>query len=82
MLGSHNGVHVKLCAHSPALFEYHCVAHREALAVGQAYETVAYLKKVEGILKGLYSHLAHSSKRLEGLKGTFAVLEMKFINHE
>ena len=79
MLGSHNGVHVKLRAHSPALLEYQCVAHREALAVGQAYETVAYLKKVEGILKGLYSHFAHSSKRLEGLKGMFAVLEMKFI---
>ena len=29
-------------------------------------------------MKGLYSHFAHSSKRLEGLKGIFAVLEMKF----
>jgi len=79
MLGSHNGVHVKLHAHSPALLEYHCVAHREALAVSQAYETLAYLKKVEGILKGLYSHFAHSTICLEGLKGIFAVLKMKFI---
>ena len=46
MLGSHNGVHGKLCAHSPALLEYHCVAHCESLAVAQAYETVTYLKKV------------------------------------
>ena len=50
--------------------------------MGQAYETVAYLKKVEGILKGLYSHFVHSSERLEGLKGIFTVLEMKFISEE
>ena len=30
-------------------------------------------------MKGLYSHFAHSSKCLEGLKGIFTVLEMKFI---
>ena len=62
ILGSHNGVHVKLHAHSPALLEY--LAHCEALAVGQAYET-GLPEKVEGILKGLYSHFAHSSKLLE-----------------
>ena len=67
------------CVHIRLLCSNITVAHREALAVGQAYKTVAYLKKVEGILKGLYSHFAHSSKRLEGLKGIFAVLEMKFI---
>ena len=39
MLGANNGVHMKLKEHCPHLNEYHCVAHREALAVGQAPDT-------------------------------------------
>ena len=36
MLGCNNGVYVKLKESTPHLVECHSVAHREALAVGQA----------------------------------------------
>ena len=47
MLGANNGVHVKLKEHCPHLNEYHCVAHREALAVGQAYQSIRYYVRIE-----------------------------------
>ena len=42
MLGCRNGVHIKLKEYTPHLLEFHCVAHREALAVSQAYKSVDY----------------------------------------
>ena len=39
MLGSNNGVQTKLKSIVPCLMEFHCVAHREALAVSHAYDS-------------------------------------------
>ena len=77
MLGSRNGVHTKLREFCPHPVEFHCVAHREALAMGQAYKSVRYFIQVENIL--IYSHFSHSSIHLEKLKLVFAVLENKFV---
>ena len=71
MLGCNNGVHIKLKENCPHLHEYHCVAHREALAVGQAYQTIDYYVRLEGVLKAIYSHFSHSSCRMEQLKEIF-----------
>ena len=79
MLGCNNGVHIKLKEHCPHLHEYHCVAHREALAVGQAYQTIDYYVRLEGVLKAIYSHFSHSSCRMEQLKEIFQLVERKFV---
>ena len=43
MLGCNSGVSVKLRNSSvPHLIENHCVAHKEALAAGHAYNSIAY----------------------------------------
>ena len=79
MLGANNGVHVKLKEHCPHLHEYHCVAHREALAVGQAYQSISYYVRLESVLKAIYSHFSHSSCRIEQLKEIFQLVERKFV---
>lgn len=48
MLGCNNGVYVKLEELDvPHLIEYHCVAHREALAVGAAYRSISYFVRLK-----------------------------------
>ena len=79
MLGANNGVHVKLKEHCPHSNEYHCVAHREALAVGQAYQSISYYVRIESILKSIYSHFSCSSNRVQHLKEIFELVERNFI---
>ena len=40
------------------MVEFHCIAHREALAVSQATTAVPYLVKVEAIVKSLYAYFS------------------------
>ena len=78
MLGCNNGVYVKLKALStPHLIEYHCVAHREALAVGDAYRSISYFIKLESVIKAIFSHFSHSSVRTANLKNVFTVLHIR-----
>ena len=79
MLGANYGVHVKLKELCPHLNEYHCVAHHEALAVGQAYQSISYYVRVESILKTIYSHYSHSSNRVQHLKEIFELVEKNFV---
>ena len=79
MLGCENGVQAKLKSVVPHLVEFHCVAHREALSVSQAYKSVGYFVQIESILSAIYSYFAHSSVRTERLKLVFKVLNKKFI---
>lgn len=79
MLGCNNGVQAKLKAIVPHLLEFHCVAHREALSVSQAYNSVDYFVQLESILCAIYSHFSHSSARLERLKLVFNILDKKFV---
>ena len=58
MLGCNNGVHVKLREKCEHLIEYHCVADREALAVGHAFMSIGYFVQLENILKSIYSHFS------------------------
>ena len=64
---------------TPHLIEYHCVAHREALAVGDAYRSISYFIKLESVIKAIFSHFSHSSVRTANLKNVFTVLERKHI---
>ena len=78
MLGCNNGVHLKLKAMCTHLIEYHCVAHREALAAGDAHKPVDYFVQLENIVKAVYSHFSHSSLRTANLKHIFVVLDKKY----
>ena len=74
MLGCENGVQAKLKSVVPHLVEFHCVAHREAISVSQAYKSVGYFVQIESILRAIYSYFAHSSVRTERLKLVFKVM--------
>ena len=52
----------------PYLIANHCVAHRLALACGQAADEIAYLKKFKSILDQLYRFCQNSAVRMAGLK--------------
>lgn len=52
----------------PYLIANHCVAHRLALACGQAADEVNYLKKFKDILDQLYRFYQNSAVRMAGLK--------------
>ena len=73
MLGCNNGVQAKLKSTVPHLLEFHCVAHREALSVSQAYQCIDYFVQLESTLRAIYSFFAHSSVRLERLKLVFNI---------
>ena len=79
MLGVNNGVHVKLKEHCPHLNGYHCVAHCEALAVGQAYQSVNYYVRIEFVLKAIFSHFSHLHCRVQHLKEIFELVDRKFV---
>ena len=79
MLGCNNGVQAKLKSTVPHLLEFHCVAHREALSVSQAYQCIDYFVQLESTLRAIYSFFAHSSVRLERLKLVFNILDKKFV---
>ena len=64
LLGSHNGVQAKLKSIVPYLLEFHCVAHREALSVSQAYQSVDYFVQLKSTLRPIHI-FSHSSVRLE-----------------
>ena len=63
MLGCNNGVQAKLKSLVPHLLEFHCIAHREALSVSQAYQRVDYFVQLESTLRAIYSFFAHFSIR-------------------
>ena len=79
MLGCENGVQAKLKSVVLHLVEFHCVAHREALSVSQAYKSVGYFVQIESILRAIYSYFAHSSVRTERLMLVFKVLNKNFV---
>ena len=79
MLGRNNGVQAKLKAIVPHLLEFHCVAHREALVVSHAYNSIDNFVQLESTLQAIYSYFSHSSTRLERLKSVFNVLDKKFV---
>ena len=47
ILGCDNGVQAKLKSVFPHTIEFHCMAHREAFSVSQAYQFVDYFIQVE-----------------------------------
>ena len=63
MLGVRGGVSRLLKDQIPFLVANHCVAHRLALAAGQAANEIPYLKRFKDILDQLYRFYENSSVR-------------------
>ena len=80
MLGARGGVSKLLRDHVPFLVANHCIAHRLALACGQAANEIRYLKEFKDILDQLYRFYSNSSVRLAGLKEIQEVLEDPRLN--
>ena len=69
MTGTKSGVGVRLrrkC--SPYLIQVHCVAHRLALASGQAADAVPLFKLYQATINSVYNYFAHSSPRTSHLQ--------------
>ena len=63
MLGCNNGVFVKLRdTYVSHLIEHHCVAHKEALAAGSAYQSIPYFVELENVIKAIYSYFSQISQ--------------------
>ena len=67
MTGYRNGVASKIKRNVQHVFSIHCVAHRLALASGDAADKVDYLTTLSSTLKLLHSCVHHSSIRMESL---------------
>ena len=68
MLGVRGGVSTLLKEQTPFLVANHCIAHRLALACGQAANEIPYLKKFKDILDQLYRFYDNSAVRTAGLR--------------
>lgn len=54
MVGSRSGVATRLKSHNSVIISIHCIAHRLALAAGQASDAIPYLKKFKNYLSQLF----------------------------
>lgn len=68
MVGKKNGVAALLRQTHPSLINIHCIAHRLALAAGQASSSVKYLHKFKAILQQLFIYYEASAVRTAGLR--------------
>ncbi|XP_070536911.1 zinc finger protein 862-like [Ptychodera flava] len=68
MVGQKGGVATKLKEVSDILLSHHCIAHRLALAVGQAVNKVDYIKKFNDTLDVLFRFYEKSPVRASALK--------------
>ena len=76
MLGCRGGISTLMKEKVPYLIANHCVAHRLALACGQAADEITYLKKFKSILDQLYRFYQNSAVRITGLKAIQEVLKI------
>ena len=75
MTGRREGVAARLKRLNSNLISIHCVAHRLALAAGQASETIPYLRKFKEILSNLFYFYHNSAVRQAGLTAIQNVLD-------
>ena len=75
MTGKSNGVAARLKQQQPSLVSIHCVAHRLALAVIEAANTVPSVKQFKSHLNSLFTYFHRSPKRGGHLDATFKQLK-------
>ncbi|MCO5559570.1 hypothetical protein L7F22_013171 [Adiantum nelumboides] len=63
MTGQHTGLVTKLKEKVPHLMSFHCIAHRQALAVGDAFKTIKEFKYLDKLARKIYEWTSRSVKR-------------------
>ena len=77
MIGRVSGVATRLKHKQPVLISIHCVAHRLALAAGQAGEKVPFLStRFKPTLRQLFYFFENSAVRMSGLKSLEQILNL------
>ncbi|KAK3091876.1 hypothetical protein FSP39_023354 [Pinctada imbricata] len=79
MTGCRSGVTTLMKEKNCQLLSIHCIAHRLALASGQAADNIPYLKKYQHMVNTIYKYFKYSPKHLGKLKKMQSVLEMSEI---
>ena len=73
IVGCRTGVTTQL---KPFIISIHCIAHRLALASGQAADGVPYFKQYQLYVNNIYKYFHYSSKHAAKLKAIQAVLQV------
>lgn len=74
MVGKNSGTVKRLRDHVPHLISVHCIAHRLALAAGQAADKVQYMIKFQEKVNALYKYFEFSPKNLRKLENVQQIL--------
>jgi len=75
MLGKNNGVAAILKREIPHLYEQHCVAHREDLAIEDAWKELSFMQDIETLLRIVYTMFSRSSVKNEKFRELVNVSE-------
>ena len=75
MVGSCSGITTRIKRKYPFVFSVHCIAHRLALASGQAADNVPYLKRYQQYINTIYKYYHYSPKHSNTLEHLQAVLD-------
>lgn len=81
MVGCRTGVTTQLKGKNPFIVSIHCIAHRLALASGQAADSVPYIKQYQLYVNNIYKYFHYSTKntaRLKEIQTILQVAERKF----
>jgi len=74
MVGRKSGVVTRLKEKVPHLVSLHCIAHRLALAAGQAADNITYLVKYQEKVNSIFKYFDNSPKNLRNIEAVQQVL--------
>ena len=80
MLGRWNGLAALLKRSVPHLSEQHCVAHREDLALSASWKDNSLLKKIDVLLRTVYTFFSRSSVKTAALAELASVNEVDVLS--
>ena len=76
MVGCRTGVTTQLKQKNPYLLSVHCIAHRLALASGQAADSVPYVKQYQLYVNNIYKYFHYSTTHAHKLKEIQSILQL------
>ena len=75
MVGTRTGVTTQLKKMNPFMLSTHCIAHRLALASGQAADSIPYLKQYQQYINTIYKYYHYSPKHSATLQHMQMILQ-------
>lgn len=79
MSGHHNGLNALMKAENPFCVYVHCVCHRLALAVSQAYKNIPALQALHECVGGVYNLIHNKPTILQRFEDMARVLELNVV---